>query len=237
MIVTILGDLCRSRQDTIPSKSLHRLTGRMGVSDQAVRVALHRLRRNGWVESQQTGRESSYSLSEIGWGETQRVRGQIYPEPAAEHPDACLIVAPSADLLPDDALIVAPRTAVVDHPPNPMPKEVLVTKLDPGHLPDWLVELLAGKSLREDYATLAEIVARVVHPPDTASMLDATVLRLLILHQWRRLRLRHSTLPDSLLGPDWEGARARASVMQALKKFKRPRVEELSEVGTTAASG
>ena len=59
-------------------------------------------------------------------------------------------------------------------------------------------------------------------------MADATALRLLTLHHWRRLRLRHGDLPDLLLGEGWEGAAARRAVMAVLNRFPRPAPGDLA---------
>ena len=47
VIVTILGDLCQDQNDRVSGRSLTRIMGAMGISAQTVRVALHRLRRDG----------------------------------------------------------------------------------------------------------------------------------------------------------------------------------------------
>lgn len=242
LIVTILGDLCLSRQDRIPGKTLHLLTNRMGVSDQAVRVALHRLRRNGWVESQRDGRESSYALSEMGWAETQAVRARIYSGALPDTSQIRLIVAPAptselAEVLPADAVVIAPRTALVSGHIEDLPDGFLASRFDQDQMPGWAGDLLAGKELRQDYATLADSVETVTQSENPVDTLDRTVLRLLILHHWRRLRLRHGILPDCLLGTNWEGARARNAVMSALDTLDRPQIKALSQTGAAAATG
>ena len=240
LIITILGDLCVTEHDVVSGKTLRFLTGRMGVSNQAVRVALHRLHRNGWVTSVKDGRESNYSLSDMGWSETQAVRARIYSKKTPKKATARLLVAPSptnewSEMLPDDAVIIAPRTALVCIPPDDLPQEVLCTKLEPEHLPDWVAKLLASSALRKDYLTLIESVSKIISCDDPVDLLDATVLRLLVLHHWRRLRLRHGELPDALLTESWEGERARGAVMSALSKFKRPEIRELTKLRVNAS--
>ena len=69
---------------------------------------------------------------------------------------------------------------------------------------------------------LAAAVERALDAPVPADPVDRGALRVLVLHHWRRLRLRHGVLPDRLLGEGWEGARARRAVMAALARFERP---------------
>lgn len=233
LIATILGDLCVTRTDVMPGKVLHMLTGRMGVSGQAVRVALHRLRRNGWINSERDGRESNHALSDTGWAETQTVRPLIYADTPVICPVVRLVVVPAPanglpEMLPADAITIAPRTALVGDPAPRLPDDAVVTVFEPGQLPDWVVDLVVSRGLRGDYAALTESVCAVMKHAAPASVIDRTVLRLLVLHQWRRLRLRHGALPDTLLGADWEGAQARDSVMQALSKFDRPTIDDLT---------
>ena len=63
LVVTIMGDLCQSPDTCIPGKTLGDLVGRLGITNQALRVALHRLRRDGWIQTVREGRTSNYFLS------------------------------------------------------------------------------------------------------------------------------------------------------------------------------
>jgi len=237
VVVTVLGDLCTAREDRISGRLLRALAGRMGLSPQAVRVAVHRLRGDGWIESDRAGRESLYRLSAEGWRETQAVRPVIYPgaDPARDTP--WILVAPAtmaaADFtarLPAAAVALGPRTALLAAPPREMPAEVFLARAQPDHIPGWVADQLAGTALRAEYSVLRDRAVRVTAGPLPDDLLDATVLRLLVLHHWRRLRLRHGPLPDMLLGDNWEGAEARRAVAHALHTFPRRTPDALERV-------
>ncbi len=229
VIVTVLGDFCRARDDRIGGRELHALVGRVGLTAPTVRVALHRLKRDGWLESEKSGRDAAYRLSAMGWRETQAVRDRIYAREPRHDGVAHMVLAPPqlaapdfAALLPREAVHVTPRSAILCDPPKSLPPDLWVTRLSDGMPPGWVVDLVADAELRRDYAALTNGVSAVLMAPVPQAPLDLGALRLLTLHHWRRLRLRHGDLPDILLGEDWEGAQARRAVMAALDRFPRP---------------
>ena len=65
-IVTIFGDLAREDDRYISSRTLNRLTAEIRVKPEATRVALHRLRKEDWLESAKFGRENPLSPDEQG---------------------------------------------------------------------------------------------------------------------------------------------------------------------------
>jgi len=235
VIVTILGDLCQGRSDRIAGRDLNALTARMGLTPATLRVALHRLKRDGWTESERRGRDAAYRLSSMGWKETQTVRDRIYGAGPAQDAQLHLLIAPphltSAEIttaLPGDAMMVAPRTAVLAGALPVLPDGMWISRIDAAGPPQWLCDIIAPPELRNDYACLAAAASGLLSSPAPADIADATALRLLTLHHWRRLRLRHGDLPDILLGDTWEGATARRVVMRVLERFARPALNELS---------
>src|SRR6056297_2701614 len=84
VLVTIFGDLARAPDDEIGSPVLARMGEAMGLSPEAVRTALHRLHKEGWLERRRDGRHSLYGLSPRGRAESDAAGPRIYgPEPAA----------------------------------------------------------------------------------------------------------------------------------------------------------
>ena len=77
-IVTIFGDLAREDSHYISSRTLNRLTAQIGVKPEATRVALHRLRKEDWLESTKFGRESHYRLTENGRALSREAAPRIY---------------------------------------------------------------------------------------------------------------------------------------------------------------
>jgi phenylacetic acid degradation operon negative regulatory protein len=63
MVFTLYGDYIRHRGGEAWTGSLIELLGLFGLSGQAVRSALSRMSRKGWLESRKAGRYSFYSLT------------------------------------------------------------------------------------------------------------------------------------------------------------------------------
>jgi phenylacetic acid degradation operon negative regulatory protein len=226
VIVTILGDLCVTRDDRVSGRLLLDIVTQMGIADQTMRVALHRLRKDGWVVSYKRGRDADYALSDNGWQETEAVRDRIYSRTAPEQKDVVLAIAPpelsGADFqktLPSHAVQIAPRTAVLE---SAVENEELWYLPLPGcNLPPWAKSALADDTLRKEYGALHDAANQVMGQAVPSDPIQALALRLLTLHHWRRLRLRHGDLADHLLGPDWVGHRAREVVMDVLEHIGR----------------
>ena len=235
VIVTVLGDFCRDRNDRITGRALQGVLGRIGLTPASTRVALHRLKRDGWIESERNGRDAAYRLSEMGWAETAAARGRIYaPDPPARGAVRLLLAPPQvaapdfATVLPEGAVQIAPRTALLAGPAPAVSPDIWHAELTPGAVPRWLADTLIGADLRKDYARLADAAGTALGLAVPADAVARSALRVVLLHHWRRLRLRHGDLPDNLLGEDWEGARARRAVMAVLERFPRPALDELS---------
>jgi phenylacetic acid degradation operon negative regulatory protein len=235
VIVSVLGDFCVARHDSISGRDLNALIERIGLTAPTMRVALHRLKRDGWIQTEKKGRDAAYRLSAMGWRETQAVRGRIYATGQPPVGTAQMILAPpsvtAADFtsaLPKTAAALAPRTAILAGPATGLPADYWLTPLDPGTAPAWVADAVAAPELRRDYARLTEAVTDILTATPPQDSLSLSAVRVLTLHHWRRLRLRHDDLPDILLGEDWEGARARHIVMTALDRFPRPAPGDLA---------
>ena len=232
VVVTILGDLLQSEEAWLSGPVLDALVSRLGINNQALRVAVHRLRRDGWITSEKRGRLSAHKLTAKGWAETEAVRGQIYG--TADSSEAVwlavggpnLTAAEFLELLPAQAVALSARSALGTGAVRPS-EEILLTKFTPERVPEWAVSALAPSELAAEYDVLSAAVGLVLAHSTPEGTLERTALRLVILHHWRRLRLRHGAVQDVVLPSDWPGARARRLVMQALTRLERPEVVEL----------
>ncbi len=243
VIVTVLGDLCAARTERISGRVLNLLIGRMGISAQASRVAIHRLKRDGWIDNEKRGRESLYGLTLMGWTETQRVSPRIYNVQVAVERNLALAIAPPTmaagdfhRVLPDRAIILAPRVAICQGDDIGIDQSLLVSNLCRGSMPDWVQTSVIDDTLQQGYVALADGIAhdRKLTPP--TDIWDRAVLRLLTLHHWRRLRLRHDELADAMMPSDWIGWVARDAVMPVLTSLARPAIQELEDALRQSAS-
>ncbi|MEP1587357.1 MAG: PaaX family transcriptional regulator C-terminal domain-containing protein, partial [Tateyamaria sp.] len=75
-------------------------------------------------------------------------------------------------------------------------------------------------ALSDILATLPEVTA--------LSPLDVAVVRVMIVHAWRRLALRHPDLPRSAHSAKWLGHDCRVLVAQLLGKYPRPALDQVN---------
>ena len=234
-LVTIFGDLARSDSDRIDGRVLTQLTDRIGIKPQAVRVALHRLRNDDWITSTKTGRSASYQLTRKGRSETLAVAPLIYSS-LDQMPRGVQIAIPQTthatekDTLSQAGFVqLATRVFVGSaHAVAPETAWVVTTQ----NAPEWLRQEIVPRDWTKGFADLSAVLEAhapsEMRPAQNDPMTDA-VLRVLIVHQWRRLVLRHPHLPPSVTGPDWSGHACRGTVNAVLRQIPRPALATLRE--------
>lgn len=223
-IVTLFGDLAREPGAYLAGATLTALTGRVAIKPASMRVALHRLRKDGWLESQRAGRTSAYFLTERGRAETLAATKRIYAP--SEHASGTwhLLVAPPGEREALEARVPEGMNLlpgiVLGMGPAPQFEDCLALSGTLSTLPDWVRASLVSGDLRGDYASFEARLTRVAQLlPQQVSDLDRAVLRGLIVHGWRRLLLRHPDLPDDFLGPDCRIGPCREQVMALLERL------------------
>jgi len=242
VIISVFGDLALERNDVITGTLLTRLTTLMGLKPEAVRVALFRLRKDGWITSHKTGRSSAYRLTDMGFRETQAARTRIYapslPEPeswqllvsrpmvqAARAQDEKTLQEQGFHIIGPGIYLGAGNLAAGD---GFLAVDGQITRL-----PDWLRAAVPPDGLEQGFA---ELCARL---GDLSALLDGDIpaldateratLRVLIVHHWRRLLLRQPNLPDRFFPDGWPGVACRGRVMALLARLERPALDELQE--------
>ncbi|MDQ2089323.1 PaaX family transcriptional regulator [Marimonas arenosa] len=232
LIVTILGDLAAEKGARVSGPVITQLTEPMGMKPEALRVAIHRLKRDGWIVAERDGRQSLYGLTDHGRVLTLDAAARIYgadvPAPETWH----VVIAQSSEALQaldfPDLLQIGTKAGLLPGGASNLPDSVLAWEARPGRVPGWVKAVLVPEELSASYAVLSRAldVALGMEPP--AETLPRAVLRLLALHQWRRLVLRHSAAVDVLMGRDWAGAACRERVAALLQRLERPDVRHLA---------
>jgi phenylacetic acid degradation operon negative regulatory protein len=241
VIVTLFGDLAQSRTDQISGTTLSRLCANMGIKPQAMRVALHRLRKDGWIISEKSGRTSLYRLSETGFGESLAARPRIYARKAALPKLWHLAIAqPMSQINRAEAelrltakgyVTLTPGTYLGAGSGKDAPLDCLTLKGEIGNIPDWLRTANAPAGLTGQYAkleTTLALVAQTLAQSEPFDAVEAATLRVLIVHNWRRLLLRHADLPAMFYPDDWRGAACRKQVIALLDHLPRPTLADLA---------
>ena len=233
VIVTVLGDLCRDRDDWLSARVLNALIAPFGINGQATRVAVHRLKRDGWLETERRGRESFHRLSSRGWTETKSVWPMVYGAEAPNTGVHVLIGSPDlspsafAKALPAHAVILGPRIAMVPGQAVLAIGGCLSAEVERGTAPGWVADLIVDAGSRQEYRALNERLSALTPPSFGGGLQAKTSLRLIVLHHWRRLCLRRGGLAEMVMSGDWEGAHTRTAVMQVLSALPPPRLADL----------
>jgi len=205
-IVTIFGDLAREDDRYISSRILNRLTAEIGVKPEATRVALHRLRKEDWLESAKFGRESHYRLTNKGRKLSRAAAPRIYGDtfdlplwmalydPAAVAPDGLRILSGVSLVAQEEK---GAMNIPLDHP-----------------IPQWMVDRLVDQDAQVGAKNLLQRLQTMAQISDL-SCLDRMVLRLSIVHEWRRIILHVPNVPDQVLG----NGIALRDLRQAVQRF------------------
>ncbi len=84
MLFTIYGEYVRHVGGEIWVGSLTKLLGEFGLSEPAVRAAISRMQKQGWLISRKVGNRSYYSMSERGQKRLDEAAMRIYPSERME---------------------------------------------------------------------------------------------------------------------------------------------------------
>ncbi|MBY4894738.1 hypothetical protein KUL25_18430 [Rhodobacteraceae bacterium N5(2021)] len=235
VLVSCLGDVSQEQAVEVSGIALSALVERVGLQPQAMRVALHRLKRDGWVESRRDGRVGFHRLSASALAQTWRVAGRIYG-PAAGSGGWHLVGMPpdmpdGLTVLPDSvsAVAISRSFALAFGPVEDMPKAWLVTAPGPRGLPGWVRDVVAEAGCEREFLALEAAVAAIGALPDDP--LDRLALRVLVLHGWRRLILRSNPAAEMALGETRAEIACRATVHGILESLG-PTTQEWLQVAS-----
>ena len=224
LIVTVFGDAVVPRGGVLSLTSLHEIMRAFRISDTLVRTALSRLVSEGWFERWKVGRNSYYRLTPRGHEAFAEATQRIYADPPQDWQGSfdLLLLENAQDrsalraelsaagygALGSDLLLAAAASAGQTGP-------FLRLAATPADLP-------TARKLVERAWPLAAIESRYRRFIDTYSgtlgalergagftNLDALLVRILLIHDYRRAVLKDPLLPSQLLPKPWAGTAAR----------------------------
>lgn len=234
LMVSLFGDLAQNKGDRIDGPILSAIMTAMSVRPEAVRVALYRLRNDGWIRSQKQGRISLHSLTERGRAESAAASPRIYisPQDMPVNWQAILVEENSperhATLTQGGFVQIMPRFYLGDARITP-PPDALV--LHGNKVPDWLRRHMELSSVTAEYAALSNALRdsfKKLPPARDLSPIQVAALRCLVVHDWRRIVLKHPVLPKSLVSDDWPGLECHEQVIRLLSEYPRPSIREIA---------
>jgi phenylacetic acid degradation operon negative regulatory protein len=217
LIVTIWGDAVAPRGGSLWLGTLQALLAQFQVNPGQLRTAMSRLTEEDWLVRNRVGRLSFYRLGPRGEAAFGAASRHIYDgtPPTWDGAFRLVLTAEAAlreALAAEDFAPLAPGVLVgLRGAPETLPATAPVLSATP-RSPDegrdiaaraWKLGELAG-----GYGRFLRIFGPLEGAPTGPD--QALPLRLLLVHEWRRVVLRDPRLPNALLPPDWPGHAARA---------------------------
>jgi len=225
IIISLYGDAIVPRGGSVGMATVQQFCAHLGISDGVVRTAMSRLAADGWLTRQRVGRLSFYALSDRGHATFRDAATHIYTQqPARWHGayDLVIVQAPG-----DRDALRADMAAAGFGAFGPDMWLAPAGQPTPARLPAHLILSLSGDDASQralaarvwpiaGMATAYERFLTAFRPLHTAvtagrtlSDLDALAVRVLLVHEYRRIVLRDPILPAEILPTAWPGAAAR----------------------------
>lgn len=238
LIVTVFGDSISQHGNAVSLVNLIGALEPFGLNARQLRTAVFRLVREGWLKARQKGRRSYYSLTETGVRHFTRAARRIYAAHRPQWDGNWTLVIPAhvptreRDALRRELLWLgygAISPGMFAHPTGD--RRSLDETLQERRLVDRVVVLSAQtldvvsaegmKQLCREcwgldrigarYESFLEAFRPVLQAARRARGMDPAQsfqLRTLLIHEYRRILLHDTDLPDELLPADWPGRQA-----------------------------
>lgn len=220
LLVSFFGDAVVPRGGCVWIGTMMEVCEGLGVGAGVVRTALSRLAADGWVDRHKLGRNSFYRLGPQGLATFAAADARIYGPPPHGDGRVRLVLAQgeaakealqaAGFAMAAPGVWVAPAGLAV--PAAAGEGISLFAGGEEGELrrlarQAWPLDRLEAAYRR--FLTLFEPMAPA-HSGAAWTGQEAMLIRLLLVHEYRRIRLRDPLLPPALLDADWPGAAARA---------------------------
>ncbi|WP_386624519.1 PaaX family transcriptional regulator C-terminal domain-containing protein [Sulfitobacter geojensis] len=240
LMISLFGDLAQAPKQHIDGPLLSAIMQGLRVKPEAARVALHRLRNDGWIISQKVGRISRHSLTDKGRAECVAANPRIYADPALSTGRWNLVLTEDtsteqiSEMTQRGFAPLVPRV-FVGPTDSDAPQGALVLSAD--HAPSWLRKQIAPQIHQTGYENLLVALSNVkldLPTPEDMDAIDIAVLRCLVVHNWRRLVLKHPELPAPLVDPDGASHQCHLLVANLLARYPRPELSAIKRCHSAA---
>jgi phenylacetic acid degradation operon negative regulatory protein len=249
LVFDLFGDYLRYRGGEVRLRGLVALLGCFEVPEPTVRVAVARLRKEGWLEARREGRETSYSLTEASWRMLDEGRERIFqraPGPWDGQWHMVIYQVPETDralreqlrrrlawlgfgpLSPSVWMSPHDRTQQVrdEFAAHPQVRLDLFHSRSEGGDAD---RDIAGRAwdlaaLEADYRDLLDRYAPRLDDYRRGKLDDRAALteRMRLVYDYRHFPYRDPDLPPGLLPAGWPGRRAHAVFLEAHQLLREP---------------
>ena len=223
-VITFYGDAILPRGGCVGLATLSQVFSQAGATEGAVRTAMSRLAADGWLTRHRVGRRSFYRLADKGRATFLTATQHIYDAPQRAWSGHFTLAMVSADTDRDAARSALQRSDFG----SPLPGVWLAPEGAAWPAQPGILQLRAsadsqtGRRLAAsawpldtvavDYGRFVAAYRPIEARLECGSVLadlDSLVLRILLVHDYRRVVLRDPLLPAALLPADWPGGEAR----------------------------
>lgn len=246
VIVSLFGDIAQGEGDQISGVALTEVGRLMGIRPEAIRVALHRLRKDGWIESLRDGRNSMHQLTLRGREDTISATPKIYAQTPAIASDWYIYCTNPSGQMSDQAALLktgsplSRNTFLISADAAPHPEDAVVFRAKPEQVPDWIKVQCIPQELSDAAVSLRHslVKAREFISGETEfDALQRTALRTMIVHRWRRVALRIPHVPVSFFPDDWQGTACRDLAFSLLQILPSPDLSDLERCSVVHRGG
>lgn len=241
MLISIFGDCIAPRGGELWMGNLVDLMQKIGVSSGVVRTAMSRLAADGWLERTRIGRNSFYRLTSMGREAFDLATPRIYARGAVEWSgDWVMALLSEGDdrasrretLLSQGFGALAPNVLVKPDTGEGLPTSTPLVMYMRSRSAAGMDIQLAGQawtlgalqagyqSFVETYQPLHDLLRHGKISANLIAPETALLIRIMLIHDLRRLVLRDPNLPAQALPDQWSGSVARemaAEIYNALK--------------------
>jgi phenylacetic acid degradation operon negative regulatory protein len=218
----------------------------LGINERSVRTAVFRLVKDGWLISRKQGRRSHYRLSPTGQHYYQRAARRIYASHRPQWDGRWMLIFVS--LVPDekrDALQrglswlgygrLAPAVYALPGDQRAPLDELLADLGIEGDIVHMQAQADGGESFKElvlsrwqldaltdrysDFIKWYQYAEGILNKLQTTDPQAQLLLRVLLIHEYRRIRLTDPELPSAMLPSDWQGDAAQAMTAKLYRRL------------------
>ncbi|MEQ9260480.1 MAG: PaaX family transcriptional regulator C-terminal domain-containing protein [Roseovarius sp.] len=224
LLVTIFGELAQEEDARISSALILHLSDIIGLKPEAVRVALHRLRKDGWIESRRRGRNSDYVLT--GWGRAQSMAAspRIYATaPLAERASLAIFEPGSETETAPDGAWISPNLLLTSQAVD-AGGALTFAVTEATALPGWMRARLCDEETVLRARRLLQALGHVAQRAEAMTRLnpcETAALRVLVVHDWRRIVLKLPALPDFVFPEEMPLTRCREETARLLQRLRK----------------
>ncbi|QIB66776.1 phenylacetic acid degradation operon negative regulatory protein PaaX [Kineobactrum salinum] len=258
LIITLFGDVVSQHGHTIWLGSLVQALAPLGVNERLVRTSVFRLVKEGWLEAERVGRRSYYRFSTHGNAEYERAARRIYATEDTSWEGHWQILVPLAIPDRDredfrrslgwqgfrniangtfakpgaggralretlEEFDASDKVMVFDATSSRLASPQLLRKMVHEC---WQLEQTAAayRAFLGDFKPLYKWLQQ----EQTLTPETAFIIRTLLIHDYRRVLLHDTPLPEELLPPGWPGAEAQALTGAMYKTLAQPSMHHIT---------